>query len=286
LVLGWRAGQFRGALFRARALLEKRLRRRGIAAGVVIAALAESLVVQVPSVLEAATAAAAADCAAHKPLDNEWLTELIDGVLNDMIAIKLKTVLAAVILAVFTTGFVAYLTMTPVAAVPLPASLKDQREVIFVAAAREGIVTRVPVKPGQVVQEGDLLAELDNRLALATLESAKARLAAARAQQEASYKTRDEAKNRSDRSRELFRRACIALDQLRLDELTFDRTVADAGVAEQNVKLAEQEIRQAEVILSMHRVCSPAAGTIKAIIKRPGEGVKALDGVLELLIQP
>lgn len=59
----------------------------------------------------------------------------------------------------------------------------------------------------------------------------------------------------------------------------FREYAGEEPLKDKAVKVAQQELNQARRILEMYEIRSPSRGVIKAIYKRPGEAVKALETV-------
>jgi len=146
-----------------------------------------------------------------------------------------------------------------------------------VPTQRDGVILEIAVKEGQTVKKDQLLAKLDDSLVVADLESKKARVTSNQAKLDAAIKTREEAKNRMERSRELYRKGAIALDQLRIDELTHERYIAEVVSARGDLTLSDQELKQAGIVLKYHEIRSATDGIVKTIFKQPGEAVRNLE---------
>lgn len=146
-----------------------------------------------------------------------------------------------------------------------------------VPTQRDGVILEIAVKEGQPVKKDQLLAKLDDSLVVADLESKKARIKSNVAKLDAANKTREEARNRAERSRDLFAKRAIALDQLRIDELTHERYIAEVVAAQGDLTLSEQELKQAGIVLKYHEIRSATDGVVKTIFKQPGEAVRNLE---------
>jgi RNA polymerase sigma factor (sigma-70 family) len=146
-------------------------------------------------------------------------------------------------------------------------------------------------KVGDTVEEGDLLAQVDDRLARDELASKQASVEAAKAEWEAAVKTVKEAEQRYKTMEKLYGEAknntsLVSLEELRGAKLTWDRYFYEEISKRERIKIAESEMRQAETVLEQHQVRSRVRGTIKAIYKLPGEGVKKLEPVVRIQVAP
>jgi RNA polymerase sigma-70 factor (ECF subfamily) len=288
--LGWKEGRFRGALFRGRQLLQDRLRRRGLAVGALaVAATAEAA----PTALHAATVDAAALAVAGEPWRSAVpasVTNLVEGVLRDMMLFKLKIVSAFLVLGALLTGAAAtrFLTPAPAAEEPKPAPAPPNapaaepikpKAPVQVPSRRDSVVNELLVKEGDSVKEGQVLARLDNRLAAAEFKIKQAKVAASKADMEAAEKTRDEAYQRWQTQVALLRIKATSAEEVRAAELTYSRYKLEAVGKAEAVKLAELELEQAQILLDLYTIRSPITGTVESILKQRGEAVKEYETV-------
>src|SRR5262249_53688630 len=108
------------------------------------------------------------------------------------------------------------------------------------------------LKEGDRVEAGQLLGQLDDRLARDDLAIKTGKLAASKADLVASEKTRDEAKNRYDTQLKLqaSSRGAAAAEDVRAAKLTWERFVYEAIAKREAVGLAELERSQAQTVLA------------------------------------
>lgn len=144
---------------------------------------------------------------------------------------------------------------------------------------RDGVIRKIFVKVGDKVQEGQLLAQLDDRLAAADCEIKRAKITSSEAKQEAAKKTKEVAMKQVIVTKSLIRTGAEKTEKLDLDQLTVDRYAAEEVSEQQNVRLAKEELKQSEIVQEMHKIHSSIAGEIKQILKQPGETVKNLETV-------
>jgi WD40 repeat protein len=140
------------------------------------------------------------------------------------------------------------------------------------------------LKEGDVIKAGQLLAYLDDQLSRDDWDIKNAKVTSSRADLEAAIKTRDESKNRYDTQVWLHQqgRGATSQEDLRAAKLAWERAAYEAIGKDAAVTLAERELSQAETVLRMHQLCSTTAGVLKAILKQPGEAVKALEPVFQI----
>jgi RND family efflux transporter MFP subunit len=132
---------------------------------------------------------------------------------------------------------------------------------VRVGSSVSGVVSRLFVRIGDTVEKGELLAELDARELVARRDASEAavRLASANL----SYARAD-----LRRKQELNRAQVIAPSELDLAQQ------AD-GIAEQQCKQAEANLRDALTQLSYGKIFAPIAGTVESVSTQEGETVAA-----------
>jgi len=132
---------------------------------------------------------------------------------------------------------------------------------VKVGSRASGVVARLPVRIGDSVTKGQLLAELDARELIARRDQAAAALASARAQ--LAYAVTDLA-----RKRELNAGQLIATGDLDLAERAH-------AVAEQQCAEAAANLAYARVQLAYARITAPISGVVGSISTQEGETVSA-----------
>jgi multidrug resistance efflux pump len=142
------------------------------------------------------------------------------------------------------------------------------------------------LREGDVVERGQMLARLEDRLPQLAVDFAKAKVLAARADHAAAVATYEEATKRVDRIETIRRQnpRLVSEEDHAAAVLTRVRHLQEAIAREQGVKLAEVEFQQAEAELDLYVVRSPVRGIIQRIEKRAGEGIRALDTLMEIRV--
>src|SRR5205823_2940068 len=140
------------------------------------------------------------------------------------------------------------------------------------------------LKEDDLVQEGQILAQLDNQIARNDWASKNGKINAAKQELASAEKVRDEARNRYETELGLSNEPAgvTTRQEVRLAKLTWERAVIDVQTKTEEVKLAELERKQAQTILDMHLIRATIPGVIKVIHKHPGEAVKNYEPILEI----
>lgn len=135
--------------------------------------------------------------------------------------------------------------------------IEPRSETIAVAVEISGVVRRVHVRPGDRVEAGAPLFELDTRATAAALEAARASLRVAEVDLQ-------DALARRRLFTEVEDQRAVSLDER-------DRATFGAERAEANVALARAEVRRLETELARLTVRAPIAGEVLRVDVRPGE---------------
>ena len=163
----------------------------------------------------------------------------------------------------------------------LGCTLRGWREMQLVSEAG-GRVVEVNVKPGDRIEEGDLLLKIDDEIPLCALEEAKAGLAEAHAREAL-------AASELDRQAKLFEGANTSEARLEAAESDYRMTVAARDFASTGVKRAERLLRETEVRSPFRGVVAGAVPEVYMYLP-PGQPlmtvimddpIKAIAGVSE-----
>jgi RNA polymerase sigma factor (sigma-70 family) len=142
------------------------------------------------------------------------------------------------------------------------------------------------LREGDKVKEGQLLARIDDALALEDVVIAEAKVTAAEAERRTSEAMREESKRRlalldSKRSKAGVRD--VTEEDYGIARVTVERFTQEERAMRARVTEMQGQLRRAKMQLKMHEIRSPADGVIKTIYFRKGEAVKRLETVLEIL---
>ena len=136
------------------------------------------------------------------------------------------------------------------------------------------------LRVGEVVQEGQLLARLDDRLARLDVEQQMAKVQAAEASLDAAAKIKDAAAQREQSLSKLG--AAVSQEELRAGKLDVDRAAADVQIKAADLHQAQAALKAAQTILEMYEIRSPVSGVVRAVHRDRGEAVRSLDTVVEV----
>ena len=202
-------------------------------------------------------------------------------------------VAAAVVLVLAAAGWVAWARLSPPlvrtvaarAAAPAGSSAGSvldasgyvtARRAATVSAKITGKVTEVLIEEGQRVAAGAVLARLDDTEAKAQLGLARAQLAAARSQEGEIRALLAQAESDYTRQQELFRRQLVAAQAL--DAALAQRNTLRARLTanEEQVRVAGEAVRVAEVALDSTVIRAPFGGVVVNKAAQPGEMISPI----------
>ncbi len=145
-----------------------------------------------------------------------------------------------------------------------------------VSAKITGKVAEVLIEEGMRVQEGAVLARLDDTEARAQLSLAQAQLTAARSQQAEIRAQLEQAERDYARQSELYRRELIAAQTLDAAQAQRDTLRARLASAGEQIKVAQESVTVAEVQLANTVVRAPFTGVVVAKAAQPGEMISPI----------
>jgi RND family efflux transporter MFP subunit len=148
--------------------------------------------------------------------------------------------------------------------------LLQPREIVTVSAPVEGVLERVAVDRGDVVETGSVMAVLES-----SLERSAVAIARARAVQDYGIKAGqvrvDFGERRFLRTDEMFKKSLVPLKEL--DEAETAKILAGYGLVEANEqkRLADLDLDRAQTALELRTVRSPINGVVTERLRHPGE---------------
>ena len=153
---------------------------------------------------------------------------------------------------------------------------------LALASEAGGVVTRVLVKEGESVREGQLLVQLKADVLKAQLEISKSRVVSTQHTIDASeveYQTR---KREHDRMEKLLKGEQGVVSQEEYDQAKRNMLVAEIGLAGARAAKREAELTVArdQELVKQAQISAPFEGLVYRIVKRDGEAVEAQRDVL------
>jgi RNA polymerase sigma factor (sigma-70 family) len=141
------------------------------------------------------------------------------------------------------------------------------------------------LKEGDRVEEGQLLARVDDRVALAELAISEARLQAAKKDETVAELTAAELRERYATNLNLKKVQGVSADELRGSLFLAERAANELKVKHASTRVAELELQKAKAVVETYEIRSRVRGTIRVIYKYPGEAVKSFEPVFEIRVE-
>ncbi|WP_019221087.1 efflux RND transporter periplasmic adaptor subunit [Bartonella senegalensis] len=166
----------------------------------------------------------------------------------------------------------------------LASGLVRPYRLVAVGARATGRVISMPVFPGSVVKEGDLLAEIDPTDQENDLKRKKAALShyhASLLEQEAYLSL---AQKNLERQKKMIE--ARAISRANLDDAATQVKIREAQIAQlrQQIIQAQIDVDSAEVNLDYTRITAPSAGTVLATVVEEGQNVNAVQSAPTIVI--
>ncbi len=149
------------------------------------------------------------------------------------------------------------------------------RDSVDVGVQVSGQITHLYVKPGDTVDKGQLLAEVDARVLEAAVEAGRAELAMLKAQLEEhqAEKTLSEQKRR--RQLWLFKNDSTPKEDLQTAEATLAIAQARVKQLQAHIQQTRSLLKADETRLSYSRIYAPMTGTVLSIAVKEGQTLNA-----------
>ena len=182
--------------------------------------------------------------------------------------------------------------------IEIPSALVKLIEQVAVPAREAGVLAAVDVREGQMVEEGDLLARIEDTEARIVEERARTDLAIARERAANDVNIRfanksvEVAKAELRRSEESLQKYPKSVSESEMDRLRLvvERSVLEVEQAEHefritvlNLKLKENDHRAAEEKVNRHQIVAPSSGVVVQVNRRRGEWVEPGEEVVRIL---
>jgi HlyD family secretion protein len=159
-----------------------------------------------------------------------------------------------------------------VAAVTASGKIQPKKKV-DISADITGRITRISVREGDVVAQGQLLLEIDPTVYEANLQRAQAALSSAGAQVVQARSNRDQAQRALRRTQELRDQNpnLISSEQLEQAQTAFDIATANLSAADHQADQARASVQEARDNLRKTRLLAPIPGRITRLPVEEGE---------------
>ncbi|MRW93251.1 efflux RND transporter periplasmic adaptor subunit [Duganella sp. FT80W] len=153
--------------------------------------------------------------------------------------------------------------------------LKPSR-LVSVGAQASGRIEKLYVKLGDKVKAGDLIAEIDSRTQMNSLESARATLRSARASRDAQVATQKRYELTLARQERMLAAEATSRSDYEEARANVENTRAQIAALEAEIAQHQTEVATAETNLGYTRITAPIDGTVLAVVAKQGQNVNAV----------
>lgn len=148
-------------------------------------------------------------------------------------------------------------------------------QIVGVGAQVSGRIETLHVKLGDTVHAGDLIAEIDSRTQLNTLQSAQASLQNARATRDAQVATLRQYELAFERQRRMLAGEATAQADYDAAKANLEATRAQIAASDATIAQVQTSVATARTNLGYTRITAPIDGTVLAVVSKQGQTVNA-----------
>jgi len=146
---------------------------------------------------------------------------------------------------------------------------------VEVGAQVSGQITRLLVAPGDVVTKGQLLAEIDPSIPLATVEAGRAQLAGLRAQLAEQQAQLVLARRQYARQQQMDREGSTRTEDVQTAEANMQVAAARVDNLRAQIQQTASQLRGDEAQLGFTNIYAPIAGTVVSVDAKEGQTLNA-----------
>ena len=154
----------------------------------------------------------------------------------------------------------------------------NARRIATIAAEITGKIVDIYFEEGQYVTQGQLLAKLDDTLAITEKESAIAQLESAKALVDSLTAKHRKAEFSANSKSKLYKSKVISEEVYIQSQADVDSLAADLAKAKNDVEIARIEIERRSELVERHLLKAPFAGVITSKDAHPGEVISPISG--------
>lgn len=157
----------------------------------------------------------------------------------------------------------------------LASGVLEPLELVSVGAQASGRIENLAVNVGDVVQAGQLIAQIDSMTQQNDLRDRQAALANIRAQRAARVAALTRAELDFERQRMMLEADATPRAEYDAAKATLDASRADLASVDAQIRQAEAAVSSAQVNLGYTRITAPISGTVVAVVTEEGQTVNA-----------
>ena len=149
------------------------------------------------------------------------------------------------------------------------------REYVDVGVQVSGQITKLTVEPGDEVEKGALLTEIDPSVLQAQVDAGRAQLAMQQAQLQERKASALLAKQQFDRQQRLIKRGATSEEEVQAASAEFSIAEARVKQLEASIQQIQSELKADEATLGYPRIFAPMSGTVLTVDVKEGQTLNA-----------
>lgn len=151
----------------------------------------------------------------------------------------------------------------------------EPKEMVSVGAQVSGRLETLNVEVGQVVRQGELIAQIDAQTQTNTLKTAQAELANMQAQRASQQATLAKAEQSYRRQQAMVPGEATSVADFEAAEADLKSARAQLAVIDTQIQQARVAVNTAEINLGYTRIVAPMDGVVVAVVTKQGQTVNA-----------
>lgn len=157
----------------------------------------------------------------------------------------------------------------------LASGILEARRLVSVGAQVSGRIESLNVELGQVVEAGDIVAEIDATDQQNAVKSAEASLANIQAQKSAQEATDLQNRQALSRASDMLDRSIISQAEYETYLVAAETSAAQIAALDAQIELAEITVESAKLNLARTEITAPISGTVVAVVVEEGQTINA-----------
>ncbi|PZP54606.1 MAG: efflux RND transporter periplasmic adaptor subunit, partial [Micavibrio aeruginosavorus] len=151
----------------------------------------------------------------------------------------------------------------------------EAKEYVDVGSPVSGQLKKLHVELGDVVKEGDLIAEIDPKIYESQVEATQARLKTLAAQKREQAALVEQAKQKFDRNQTLFKADAISKEVFQDAQTALNVANAQIASIDAQIEEANSSLQETQTNLGFTKIFAPMAGTVVSQTSREGQTLNA-----------
>lgn len=159
----------------------------------------------------------------------------------------------------------------------------EPKDYVDVGAQVSGLINKLHISIGDIIKEGDLIAEIDPDVYTAQVRGDNARLKTLKAQKSEQQALVIQAKNKFERNQRLFKSKAVSKEALEDAETTFNIAQSQIISLDAQIEEAQSTLEGNQTNLSYTKIYAPMDGTVVDQSVKEGQTINANQSAPEVV---